>query len=301
MGTKSGVALKFLQWFFRGIQLLCGAVVLGVYAYFLSVLDNHNLKTTNDVRANAAIGGAAVLYTIIALLLLCCLAGIMFTSFIAIVLDVAFIGAFIYIAVSNRAGATSCQGYIDTPFGRGQDRNRVEGNDGFTVLPSFHTACRLQSAVLAVAIIAIIFFILSILTEIALVRHHKKEKRFGPSPSNGYTSGSGSPGLFNRIWRRKGHKTQKHDDNVLPQHTTPDQLDHTRQSYATETTAVHSTDRPHTAEYKQEAGYGYPAGHNGAVHNSSVLHNNTGNVATTEPLAATPQNYRYGDGVYDRA
>jgi hypothetical protein len=30
------------------------------------------------------------------------------------------------------------------------------------------------------------------------VRHHKKEKRYGPSPANGYTSGSGKKGFFAR-------------------------------------------------------------------------------------------------------
>lgn len=30
------------------------------------------------------------------------------------------------------------------------------------------------------------------------MRHHKKEKRYGPSPANGYTSGSGKKGFFRR-------------------------------------------------------------------------------------------------------
>jgi len=133
-----------------------------------------------------------------------------------------------------------------------------------------------------------IFFVLSILTEVALARHHNKEKRFGPGPNNNYTTGYGSGGLFNRIFRR-GTKRTGPEENALPAHTTPEQLDHTRQSYATETTAVHSNDNPYSADYpKQETGYGYPTTQNAAV----------GNQTTT---AATPQNYRYGDGVYDRA
>ena len=154
MGARSGAALKFLQWFLRGIQFLCAALILAVYCYFLATLANHDLKTANSVRAVTGISGAAVLYTLGGLLLLCCLAGFTFTALVAILLDVAFIGGFIYIAVANKNGASSCKGYLDTPFGKGQDSKVVQGSDGFTALPSFHTACRLQSASLAVAIIA---------------------------------------------------------------------------------------------------------------------------------------------------
>ena len=152
--ARSGFALKFLQFFNRIIQFLCAAVILGIFSYFLATLHNHNLRITNQVRAVEGISGAAVLYTLIALLLLCCLAGIALFSIIAIILDILFIGAFIYIAWANRDGAGSCKGYVDTPFGRGQSTSNVQGSSGFTSLPSFHTACRLQTACLAVAIIA---------------------------------------------------------------------------------------------------------------------------------------------------
>ena len=154
MGARSGFALKFLQWFNRGVQFLCAAVVLGIYCYFLATLANHDFHISDTIRAVTGISGAAVLYTIVALLVLCCLAGKTFTALLAIILDVAFIGAFIYVAVANKNGASSCQGYLDTPFGKGQGDKVAEGTDGFTVLPSFHTACRLQTASLAVAIIA---------------------------------------------------------------------------------------------------------------------------------------------------
>lgn len=155
MGASSGLALKFVQWFIRGIQFCCAALVLGVYSYFLATLRNHNLPIANSVRAVEGISGAAVLYTLIGLLLLCCVAGFAFTSFIAIILDVCFIGGFIYVAVANKNGAGSCNGNLDTPFGTGQSAAQVEGSSGFTALPSFHTACRLQTACFAVAIVAV--------------------------------------------------------------------------------------------------------------------------------------------------
>ena len=40
---------------------------------------------------------------------------------------------------------------------------------------------------------------------VLLSRHQKKEKRFGPGPSNNYTSGSGKKAPF---WKRKNNKTR---------------------------------------------------------------------------------------------
>lgn len=296
MGAKGGFALKFLQWFVRGVQFLCAALILGVYSYFLATLKNHNLSISNTVRAVEGISGAGVLYTLIGLLLLCCVAGLAFTSFIAIALDVAFIGAFIYVAVANKSGAGSCKGYLDTPFGKGNSKDTTSGSDGFTNLPSYHTACRLESACLAVAIIAIVFFVISILVELALVRHHRKEKRFGPGPANNYTSGSGKGAGFFGRFRRGGTKRSQMpaDESGLPTHTQPDQLNYGRESYATETTAVNGPVgqaygghengyKKHEPAYElgnQQAGVDHAYGGHG------------------QPPA--PVDYRYNDGVYDR-
>ncbi|KAK1964285.1 hypothetical protein LZ32DRAFT_609142 [Colletotrichum eremochloae] len=283
-----GFALKFLQWFIRGVQLGCSVLILGIFSYFLATLHNHSLPIATSIRAVEGISGAAVLYTLVGLLLLCCLAGRSFTSFIAIVIDVAFIGAFIYVAVANRSGASSCSGNVSTPFGDGPADGEPTntGNEGWTRLPSLHTACKLQSACFAVSIIAIIFFILSILVEVALARHHHKEKRFGPSPKNNYTSGSGAkPGFFSSF-RRRNRPVAETNENALPMHASPDQV---RTSYATETTAVGQE----SAYPKYEGAYATngTAGVNGYNHGQE-----TGTTGTTQP----PNNYRYNDGVYDR-
>lgn len=41
-------------------------------------------------------------------------------------------------------------------------------------------------------------FLISAIVQLALGRHHKKEKRFGPSPANNYTAGSGI-----KFWQRR--------------------------------------------------------------------------------------------------
>ncbi|CRK16881.1 hypothetical protein HYQ45_012541 [Verticillium longisporum] len=319
-----GVALKFLQWFIRGVQFGCAAIVLGIFSYFLATLSNHNIHIATSVRAVTGISGAAVLYTIIGLVLLCCLAGRIFTSAIAILLDLAFAGAFIYVAYANRHGASSCNGYVDTPYGRGRSAADVQGTDGFTNLPSFRQACRLQSACFAVSIIAIVFFLLSILVEVFLVRHHKKEKRFGPGPDNNYTSGSGGKktrgpggGLFGWRNKRKARDAGAFDnDNTLPAHTSPDQV---RNSYNTEATAVAPGQDAHPyAHPKTETGYGYTNGTGNGMANDHVVppgtaygvsnETHTHDAAYAQPLpqqtagvhAGQTNPYRYEDGTFDR-
>jgi len=48
-----------------------------------------------------------------------------------------------------------------------------------------------------------VLFFISALVQLALGRLHKKEKRFGPSPANGYTRGSGVK-FFSRRKRNRG-------------------------------------------------------------------------------------------------
>jgi hypothetical protein len=156
MVSKSGLALKSLQWFIRGIQFLSAALILALFSYFLASMKNHNIFIPNWVRAIEGISGAAVLYTLVGLLLLCFVAGHTITSFIAIVLDICFVGAFIYIAVSNgRTGTHSCRGNVKTVYGSGNAESNVPdySPNGVTALPSLRQACQMQKAVFAVSIV----------------------------------------------------------------------------------------------------------------------------------------------------
>jgi hypothetical protein len=156
MGARKGAALRFLQWFVRGVQFTCAALILAIFSYILATLHNHGLEIATWIRTVEGIAGFATLYTLCALVLLCFLAGRTLTSFLAIVLDVAFIASFIYIASANRAGAGSCTGQVDTAFGSGDADTRVvdDGHGGFTTLPSLRQACQLESACLGIAIVA---------------------------------------------------------------------------------------------------------------------------------------------------
>ncbi|TVY37865.1 hypothetical protein LOCC1_G007583 [Lachnellula occidentalis] len=233
-----GVALKSVSFFLRIIEFCCAAIILGIFSYFLAVLSNHDLGISTYVKAVEGISGAGVLYTIFALCLVCCLGGIAFFSFLGMVLDLAFTGAFIYIAYATRHGANSCSGIVNTPLGTGNagTNERISNGSGGSVhLPQLHTACKLNTACFAVSIIAAVFFFLSIFMELALARHHKREKAYGPSPNNGYTAGTPK----RKFWQRKPKNRDAEfgeKSDALPAHVTP--ADMSRQSYGTESTAV---------------------------------------------------------------
>ncbi|CAJ2507729.1 Uu.00g089150.m01.CDS01 [Anthostomella pinea] len=280
MGAKSGFALKLLQWFIRGIQLCCCAVALALFSYFLAVASRHNnIPMPTWTKAVEGIAGVGVIYTLIGLLLLCCLAGHPFTSFIAIILDIAFIGAFIYVAQANRGGASSCRGNVDTPFGN----NRPAGDRLGNGLPSYRTICQMETAVLAVSIVAIVFFLLSAIVEFVLVRHRRKERRFGPSPNNNYTSGYGQGGFMGRFRR---NKTGDSDGNTLPTHTHPDQV---RPSYNTDSTAI-AGNEPHLYSNKHGDTNGFDREGHVFNHDGQTAYPETG-VAQN---LSQPAGYRYG-------
>lgn len=114
------------------------------------------------------------------------------------------------------------------------------------------------------------------------MRHHRKEKAFGPSPANNYTAGS-TP-RRTRFWQRKHHDeaalaagglaaTEKSHPDSLPIHSTPADV---RNSYNTDNTAV-GTEAPYNkygagsvgdGHAAPNAGYrepGYPAAATGPV------------------------------------
>lgn len=152
-----GTALKAIQTFLYAIEFCCAAIILGLYSYFLSVLADRDAPISNETKAVEGLSGAAVLYTIFAVLLTCFLGGKMFFAFLGIVFDLLFTGAFIAIAVLTRDGAHSCSGRVNTPLGSGPHTAKEgfgsedQGNQ-ITYSVSLGTACRMNTACFAVAV-----------------------------------------------------------------------------------------------------------------------------------------------------
>ena len=201
MSVIKGGFQRLFQTFLYVLLFCCSGIILGVYSYFLSVQADRNVAIPNWQKAVEGISGAAVLYLIFAVVLTCCLGGISFFAFLALVLDVLFAAAMIAVAVLTRDGASSCTGDVDTPLGNGPADSNTGGfgGEGFgsgggenlTYSASLGSICRLNTAAFAVAILAAFLFLCTAAMQVLLVRHHKKEKRYGPSPSNNYTSGFG--------------------------------------------------------------------------------------------------------------
>lgn len=153
MGGTAG--LKCLQWLIRGIQLGAAALILAIYAYYLATLAAHDFHISTNIRAVEGIAGSAMLYDLLGLLLICCLGGSPMASFIAIILDTAFLACFIYVAVANKHGAGNCRGEVKTPYGTGLAKSKIKGKRRSIALLTYRVACQMQTACLAAAIIAV--------------------------------------------------------------------------------------------------------------------------------------------------
>lgn len=165
------------------------------------------------------------------------------------------------------------------------------------------------------------FFLFSLLAELALIRHRRREGRYDPSPATDLGESSGKPdgsvdpngnnnntkkrgffaSLFGRKKRPDESNTAGYNPNSLPQHAHPDDV---RPSYTTEQTRVgtgynnaqqqYDDDDPTGLKYHQDSsnnasGYGLVGGGGGygnANHGSGgyvhVSGNGNGNLRYNE-------------------
>lgn len=127
------------------------------------------------------------------MLMTCCLGGRSFFAILGLIGDLLIMGAFIAIAVLDRAGAHARTGNVATPIGNGlaSTTGPAGTNLGF--------AARLNTAVFSCAVAGAGLMLLTFLMNIFQWINHRKEKSYGPSPDNDYTSGRGKKGgLFSR-------------------------------------------------------------------------------------------------------
>lgn len=193
MAKKAGAALKSILTLHYVLAFCCAAIVMGIFSYFLATLAKRDDPISNKWNAVTGMSGAAVIYLIFAILLTAFIGGIAFLGYLAVLLNLLFCGAFIAIAVLTRDGTRRCNSTVPTPLGTGNG-----------------LACRLNKTVFIVSIIAAVLLLLAAVAQLLLVRQHKKEKAFGPSPTNGYTSGTGKP----KFWQRKPKTTPVHDTEM---------------------------------------------------------------------------------------
>ncbi|OQO09113.1 hypothetical protein B0A48_06004 [Cryoendolithus antarcticus] len=277
MGIFKGGALRLVQTALYAITFCCSAIILGFFSYFLSVLADRKLTIPTKWKAVEGLAGAAVLYSICAILLTCCLGGVTFFAFLGLFLDVLFIGAMVAIAIMTRDGAKACNGFVKTPIGNGLTYNNDGsfGGNGFgsgngenvTYAVGLKTACRYNKVCFAVAIIGALFFVMTAFMQVFLARHHKKEKRYGPGPKNNYTSGT----TKRKFWQRKPKTTR---DAEMGSHAAPvagglavPATHHNRASHETGYTGS-TVAAPHAANaYDKDGNHTAHTGTHGEYHN----------------------------------
>ncbi|KAI9752727.1 MAG: hypothetical protein M1815_000294 [Lichina confinis] len=237
-----GALLKTSQTLLRLVQLLGAILILAIYSYFLAVQAKYDLGQPNRVKAVEGIAGGAIIWAAFALLLTCFIGGLKGFGIPALILDLLFFGGFIAVTIMTRSGRHSCSGDVSTPLGSGNtDTGEFVSSPRSNYRPNLTRSCLLQKVVFAVAIILFVLFLVSAVVQILLVRHHKKEKRFGPSPANNYTKGSGARGLF----RRKKRNTATSDAELATAGTVAPATD----------SHHHEKHNHHGVQPSQETGY----------------------------------------------
>jgi len=274
------VASRFLSVLVFALAFLCSATGLGIYSYFLATERTHDVSIPNKHKAIEGITGAGVLYTLIALVFTCFLGGFTLFAFIGIVLDLLFMGAFIAVAILTRDGASSCNNNPQkTPLGTGSPSSHI-GVNGVRWTATLHTICRLETVVFAVSILGALFFLLAALVQFWLGKHHHKEKKFGPSPANGYTSGSGRRGFFSRRKRASTHSHHRDAEvGAIPAAAVATHHTNGRHSYNTATTDSYAGNKYEETQYAPPVGApvagGYHTGPAGAEVNPYGYDNTT--------------------------
>ena len=238
-----GAVLRLTATGLRILEFGCAAIILGIYSYFLAVLSRHDVPIPTWEKAVEGMAGAAVLYTIFGILTTLFLGGHRVIGFLHVILDVAFAGCFAAIAYYTRHGANKCRGIVNTPIGTGLDNESAPGAGDYGYACSLNTAC------FAIAILGIFLFLISVGFDLLLVRHHKKEKRYGPSPSNNYTKGSRKP-----FWKRNKAGKGTRDAEMATAGTGH----HSRVSHETGMTGSTMNNGYHTQTTAGGAKYGEP-------------------------------------------
>jgi hypothetical protein len=238
-----GLLLKGTAVFLRALQFLASLAVLGIFAYYLVYIRDHGYPTYTWIRAVTGIAGASALYTLIALFLVCCLGGKMFFAFLGIVLDVCFVGGWIAVAVLNRSGGTNSCGTFRRAGDRVGNYFGASGTGGRNDSTSdeLHRICILQKASFGIAIAAIVLFLISAVWNLALGKHHQREKR---------NSVPNTPVVAHRK-RRFWQRREKHSAG-LPD---PEASGVIRPSYDTAMTGATATDGTQYG-YANTGGYG---------------------------------------------
>ena len=207
MGKIIGAGLKGFTSLLYLLAFCAAGIIIGIWSYFLAKLSYHDLVRSiicdkkkslanivqlinKQTKAIEGMAGGAVIYTFFAMLMTCCLGGRSFFAILGLLGDLLIMGCFIAIAVLDRAGAGRRTGNVATPIGNGlSNTTGVAGTN-------LGLAARLNTVVFSCAVAGAGLMLFTLLLNLLQWINHRKEKSFGPSPDNDYTSGRGKKGGF---------------------------------------------------------------------------------------------------------
>jgi len=206
--------LRFGGTALRLVQFLVSIAILAIFSYILALQSRNGIEIPTWVRAVEGLSGAAALYTLFGVLLTCFLGGIAAFGYVAMFLDVCFVGAMIAIAIETRQGNRDCNALAnEEPLGFGP--NGLGDPDTQNATPNTYNACTILKATWILAIIGAILFLLTIPYQFLIVQHHRKEKQTNPHAKYGFFGRRGQKNPPNTpvvasqkrgFWRRREAK-----------------------------------------------------------------------------------------------
>ena len=175
--SLSGIFLKFGGIFNRILQFLLSLVQMAIYAYFVSNIREAGYRVNDWTGAILGITTASTIYTLFGIVFTLCLGGNTLFGNLAILLDVAFIGAYIFVSWATRAARHSCDGVVYTPIGAGS----AAQSTGLTVAGNLRRACQMEKVVFAFAIALCVLYLMSAIWQFMIVRNKQSRKTSYPS------------------------------------------------------------------------------------------------------------------------
>ncbi|KAF3190057.1 hypothetical protein TWF225_002553 [Orbilia oligospora] len=173
------VLAKLLSSTFRVLQILGTLFNTGCLTYFIVRLANRNL-ISGRALAVEIISGAGLLWSIFAFVFSVCLLQKTFFQSFTVIGDALFMGGFIAVSVLLRdswdGDCSSSNLYV--PWLQRGGNNLVAN-------------CRIIKGIFITSIILSVLFFLTMLTAFLAHKSAKKDRAYGPSPANNYTSGRG--------------------------------------------------------------------------------------------------------------
>lgn len=173
------VFTKILATILRSAQVLGTLYNTGCCTYFVIQLSKRNILNGRPLAVEI-ISAAGLLWSAFILVFTICLLQKSFFQFFTIIGDLLFMGGFIAIAILLR-----------NSFNGNCSNNRTLVPWLERGGPNLIANCRLIKGIFIVSIVLAFLFFLTLLAAFLAHRSTKKDRAFGPSPSNNYTSGRG--------------------------------------------------------------------------------------------------------------